>query len=128
MKLYEDTHLVLKKLKEKGIKVGILTDVPYGMDKKLVLSDIEKFKEYVDITLTSVEVGYRKPNKHGFIMLARELVVNPCEMIFVGDEQKDITGANNVGMYSVLIDRKNSNINYGQAKTIIRLSDLFEII
>lgn len=127
VKLYEDTILTLKMLKERGIKIGILTDVPYGMDKDLVLVDIEGFKEHVDIILTSVEVGYRKPNKKGFIALSNELGVTPNEMLYVGDEQKDIIGANNLGIYSVLINRTNSNVNYGQKKTIKKLNELLEI-
>jgi putative hydrolase of the HAD superfamily len=127
VKLYEDTISTLKTLKERGIKVGILTDVPYGMDKKLVLTDIEKFKEYVDIVLTSVEVGYRKPNKQGFIQLSKELGVGLNEMIYVGDEEKDIIGASNLGICSILINRSNNDIEYGQKKTIKKLSDLLDI-
>lgn len=106
--------MTLKDLKENGIKIGILTDVPYGMDKNFVLSDIERFKEYVDVILTSVEVGYRKPNKQGFIKLSNELDVNPNELTYVGDEQKDIIGANNIGIHSILINRGNDYIDYGQ--------------
>ncbi len=127
VKLYEDTTSTLKTLKEKGIKVGILTDVPYGMEKKLVLADIEKFKEYVDIVLTSVEVGYRKPNKRGFIQLSKELGVDSNEMIYVGDEEKDIIGANNLGIYSILINRTDNYIEYGQKKTIKKLNELLDI-
>lgn len=128
VKVYEDTLLTLKAIKERGMKVGILTDVPYGMDRNLVLADIEAFKEYVDIVLTSVEVGFRKPNKQGFAALANGLAVNVNEMVFVGDEEKDIIGANNLGIYSVLINRTNECINYGQEKTITKLSELLEII
>ena len=127
VKLYEDTTSTLKSLKERGIRIGILTDVPYGMDKNLVLDDIEKFREYVDIILTSVEVGYRKPNKHGFIQLSKELVVDLNELIYVGDEEKDIIGANSLGIYSVLINRTNNDLKYGQKKTIRNLSELVDI-
>lgn len=128
IRLYEDTASTLKTLKERGIKVGILTDVPYGMDKKLVLADIEKFKEYVDIVLTSVEVGYRKPNKQGFIQLSKELAVDSNEMIYVGDEEKDIIGANGLGICSILINRTDNDIQYGQYRTIKKLSELLDIL
>ena len=127
VKLYEDTISTLKILKEKGVKIGVLTDVPYGMDKKLVLFDIENFKEYVDIVLTSVEVGYRKPNPQGFIQLSKELAVDLNEIIYVGDEKKDIIGANSLGIYSILINRTNNDIKYGQKKTIKKLSNLLDI-
>jgi len=127
VKLYDDTISTLKNLKKRGVKIGILTDVPYGMDKKLVLADIEEFKENVDIILTSVDVGYRKPNKHGFMQLAKELGVALNEMIYVGDEKKDVIGANSLGIYSILINRTNNNIDYGQKTTIKELSELLKI-
>jgi putative hydrolase of the HAD superfamily len=125
--LYEDTILTLQKLKEKDFKIGILTDVPYGMGKEYVLKDIEQFKEYVDVILTSVEVGYRKPNAKGYKELSSKLCVSESDMIFIGDESKDIIGANNAGMFSVLINRTNEVFNYGQKKTIKSLVELLEI-
>lgn len=38
-------------------------------------------------------------------------------MIYVGDEEKDIIGANSLGIYSILINRTNNTIEYGQKKT-----------
>jgi putative hydrolase of the HAD superfamily len=125
--LYEDTILTLQKLKEKDFKIGILTDVPYGMGKEYVLKDIAQFKEYVDVILTSVEVGYRKPNVQGYKELSSKLCVSESDMIFIGDESKDIIGANNAGMFSVLINRTNEVFNYGQKKTIKSLVELLEI-
>jgi len=127
VKLYDDTISTLKTLKERGIKIGILTDVPYGMDKNYVLMDIDGFKEYIDVILTSVEAGHRKPNKQGFIALSNELGVTPNEMIYVGDEEKDIIGSNDLGIYSVLIDKSNSCTDYGQKKTIKKLNELLNI-
>lgn len=95
------------------------------MDKKLVLADIEEFKKYIDVVLTSVEIGYRKPNKQGFIQLSKELAVDINEMIYVGDEEKDMIGANRLGIYSVLVNRTNTVIDFGQKKTIKNLNELF---
>jgi len=128
VKVYEDTVSTLKHLKGLGVKIGILTDVPYGMDKHYVLKDIKEFKEYVDVVLSSVDVGFRKPNNQGFINLSYNLGVNPKDMIYVGDEEKDIIGANNSGMYSVLINRTSEDIFYGQKKTIRSLGELLEIV
>lgn len=126
--LFPETISSLKTLKEIGIKSGILTDVPYGMDKEFVLSDVEPFKEWIDVLLTSVEVGYRKPNVHGYMKLADELGVKPENMIYVGDEPKDILGANNVGMLSVLVERDGSYKDFNQKKTIKDLSELINLV
>ncbi|MDP4147459.1 MAG: HAD family hydrolase [Bacillota bacterium] len=127
-KLYEDTIATLQKLKELNIKIGILTDVPYGMDKNYVLKDIEQFKEYIDVVLTSVDVGYRKPHINGFTELSKCLGVSSSDMIFIGDEPKDIIGANKSEMFSVLINRTRDDINYGQRKTINSLTELLDIV
>lgn len=126
--IYEDTILTLQKLKEKNIKIGILTDVPYGMDKEYVMKDVHGFEKYINAVLTSVEIGYRKPNIHGFKDLAQNLNVSASEMIYVGDEPKDIIGANNAGMFSVLINRTSKVINYGQKETINTLLELLTMI
>jgi putative hydrolase of the HAD superfamily len=124
---FEDVIELLTQLKLKGIKIGILTDVAYGMDNIYSLNDIKSISEYIDVALTSVDVGYRKPNEKGFKLLLERLNVNPEEMIFVGDEEKDVSGANNVGICSVLINRDNILKDYSQHYTIDNLLELLNI-
>jgi putative hydrolase of the HAD superfamily len=123
--LYGDTLITLKALKERNVKVGVLTDVPYGMNKEFVLRDIKPIQEYIDVIITSVDVGLRKPSPKGFVHLAKELGIEPKEMIFVGNEIKDIEGANRSGMKSALIDRIGKGVEWNQS---ILLKDLTEII
>jgi putative hydrolase of the HAD superfamily len=125
--LYDDTVITLENLKKQGVRIGILTDVPYGMDRDYVLNDIEAFKGYIDVLLTSVDVGFRKPNKQGYSDLLNNLDVAANEMVFVGDEQKDILGANSMGIYSVLINRTSTIKEYGQRKMISSLKELMAI-
>jgi putative hydrolase of the HAD superfamily len=126
--LYQDTIPVLKALKERNIKIGILTDVPYGMNKTLVLRDMEPIQGYLDIILTSVEVGFRKPRQEGFNRLAKELETDVREMMYVGNEEKDIMGANQSGMMSVLIDREKRRPEWNQGRTIQSLKELLLLL
>lgn len=123
-KVYEDAISVLKQLKAKGIRVGILTDVPYGMNKSFVLRDIEPFQSYIDVIVTSVDAGFRKPRSEGFIRLAGELGTETHRMMYVGNEFKDIAGANAAGMRSVLIDREGRNPEWNQSISLTNLNDL----
>lgn len=127
-KVYEDTVSMLKELKRKNIRIGILTDVPYGMSKPYVQRDIGPIREYIDVLLSSVDVGYRKPRTEGFAQLARELGTAVDQMIYVGNEQKDITGANQSGAVSVLINREQQAVDWGQRITILSLSEVLNYL
>ncbi len=125
---FPETIETLAELKRNGLQIGVLTDVAYGMDNAFSLKEFAILSEYIDIVLTSVDVGYRKPNKTGFMRLLDFFHVSADEMIYVGDEDKDIKGANNVGIVSVLINRNDEVKEYSQNYTINSLNDIFSII
>jgi len=125
---FAEAEAVLRQLKERGIKIGVLTDVAYGMDSEYALADIQSLAPYIDVALTSVDVGYRKPHAKGFSILLEQLAVAPAEMVFVGDEAKDMAGANQAGMYSLLINRDEQEKDYAQRRTIHDLAGLLELV
>lgn len=127
-KMCDDTMDLLKYMKNNHILSAILTDVPYGMSYEYVRRDTKDFDYLIDILVTSVEIGMRKPNENGYLKLLKQLNCNPKEVIFVGDEEKDILGANNIGMTSVLIDRIASYKSYGEDYKIADLREVIEII
>jgi putative hydrolase of the HAD superfamily len=129
--IYDDSLTVLETLKRKGISTGILTDVPYGMKKEFVERDLNSvgiLNHYIDVLLTSVDVGHRKPEPMGYVRLAHELGVEPCEMIYVGNERKDIEGANAAGVYSILIAREDEPDKWGQQKSVKSLHEIMQLI
>lgn len=97
--LYEDTKEILQYCQKEGIKCAVYTDVAYGMDDELSLKDIEEVSDKIDLKLTSRKVGYRKPHQKGFEMMLEEFKCKPAEMLFVGDEEKDIQGAKKTRNY-----------------------------
>jgi len=126
--LFDESKDVLEGLASKGILMGFLTDVAYGMDNVYALTDIDEISEYFDAGFTSVDIGYRKTTTKGFEMLAQALNVSPSEMLYVGDEEKDVVGANAAGMISVLINRSDEKKNWGQKYTIQSLHGLLDIV
>ena len=126
--LYPEVGETLKRLFDKGILLGTLSDVAYAMDNVYVLEDIRAVIKYIDYPLTSNDVGYRKPCAVGLKLLAEKMQVDMKEMIFVGDEEKDIMCAANAGVYSVLINRSNEVKNYGQDKEIKALDELLSMV
>jgi putative hydrolase of the HAD superfamily len=125
-KPFNDTEEVLQDIKNNNFKIGILTDVPYG-SINVVTDDINKIKNYkiIDVILSSVETGYRKPNITGYNMLAEKFGIRINEMIYIGNEEKDIIGANDAGIISILINRSNKEINYGEKYQFKNLKDMW---
>jgi len=128
-KLFDDTEEVLEDIKKNNLRIGILTDAPYG-SIKVVTDDINKIKnnKIIDVILSSVEVGYRKPNINGYIMLSKKFGIQTNEMIYIGNEKKDIIGANNAGIISILINRTDKEINYGEKYQFKNLLDMWHFV
>lgn len=125
--VYPEVEETLRGLSEKGILLGTLSDVAYGMDNVYALEDISAVIRYIDYPCTSNDIGYRKPRRDGLQFLAEKMKITAGEMAFVGDEEKDILCAVNAGAYSILINRSGSVRNYGQDKEIRTLDELLKM-
>ncbi len=122
--IYDDAREFLLFLRKSKIKTATLSDVPYGMENKYALEDISEIIEYIDLPYTSNDIGYRKPNIRGLQRIAAELGVMLQELMYIGDEEKDIVCANNAGAVSVLIDREAKSLEYGQQYRVNSLNEL----
>jgi putative hydrolase of the HAD superfamily len=127
---YPETGEVLTALRKRRMPIGILTDVAYGMPQEFIERDITGagIDGLFDVLVTSVEVGVRKPEPAGYITLANRLGVAPAEMLYIGNEPKDVIGASRAGMTSVFLDRANSGANHGQHFTVNTLTGLYDIL
>ena len=85
---------LIKKLKEAGYKVALLSDFP--PEQK---GDIWGIKDLCDVLLNSEEAGALKPDSTPFIHLANALNIPTEQILYVGNNHKyDIVGSKNVGM------------------------------
>lgn len=125
--LFPDVEQTLKALSEKGITLGTLSDVAYGMDNAYALDDIASVIRYIDYPFTSNDTGYRKSCTKGLEILSEKMRTALSEIVFVGDEEKDMVCASNAGAYAVLINREPVTKNYGQARTIHALTELLAL-
>ena len=127
---YPETVSVLQTLRKHHIPTGILTDVAYGMPRTFVERDIAGagITGLFDVLLTSVEVGVRKPEPAGYLELAKCLGVEPSQMLYVGNESKDVIGAKRAGALGVFLDRNGTGENHGQDVTVSTLTSLYEIL
>ncbi len=128
---YPETLNALKTLKHEGVRLGALTDVPYGMPREFVLRDLTGvgLDSMLDVVLTSVDVGWRKPERAGFLTLAGSLdAASPDQLWYVGNEEKDIVGATAAGAVAILLDREDRRPEWGQRYTLRSLSELPTIL
>lgn len=128
IKIYADAEETLQELKSGNILTGTLSDVAYGMDNSYALEDIKPLLKYIDLPFTSNDAGYRKPNGKGLEIISGKMNVLTSEMIFVGDEKKDMECARNAGAVSVLINRDSEEKDFGQDYVIRELKELITII
>ena len=126
--IYPETLDFLDKLKAEGYKIAALTDVAIGMPDELHKSYFPELLPYFDMYVSSISCGYRKPNPKGLSDIAENFGVASSEMIMIGDEEKDIKTAKRFGCKSVLIDRRNRNVDFGQDYTVTDLNGLCEVL
>jgi putative hydrolase of the HAD superfamily len=103
--LFEDVVPALKGVREKKLTIGLLTN----LDRDMVAMCRELgIGQYIDVTVTSGEIGVDKPDPRIFQAALKRAAVTAAEAVLVGDQYKnDILGARGVGMKGILIDRQN---------------------
>ena len=126
--IYDDSINCLELLKQKGIKIAALTDLPTAMPDEFFKKDILDLLEHLDLYVSSLTCGFRKPSKNGLVYIAEHYNVDVANLVLVGDEEKDIKTAKNAGCTSILINRKNDYRNYGQDFSISSLNELQNFI
>lgn len=118
---------LLDMLVDNNIKISIVSDYP-AEDK------LEKmgFLRYPWVTIINCEdIGWLKPNPHGFKLAMKRMGTLPSETMHVGDSLKyDILGAKNAGMMTAWLKRwwKIGKIDIKPDYTISNFYDLIDIL
>ena len=82
-----------------GVKIGVLTD--YETEYQIIKLEKLGLIKYIDIVVTSEEVGIEKPSVQMFQTILYKLKADVDTTIMIGDNfDKDILGALNLNMYS----------------------------
>jgi putative hydrolase of the HAD superfamily len=100
--LFDDALPVLEALRERGLKLGLLSNSSRDLDEFVAHHGL-----VVDAVLTSHVHGKTKPHRTIFRAMLERLEVEPPEAVMVGDTiEDDVEGALAVGMRAVLLDRE----------------------
>jgi len=122
-KSFADSLEALKLVKSRKLTIGLISNVGQEIDS--YCSELG-FEPYLDLKVTSFEVGFDKPRPEIFELALKKASVKASEAIYVGDVyEQDIVGARGVGMRAILIDRNQSTVKYDcpVINTLIRVTD-----
>jgi putative hydrolase of the HAD superfamily len=103
---YSGLEDALTVLRNRGYKLGVLSDFPVG--NKLNYFRVDS---HWDVTMSSEETGYLKPHPAPFLTLAERLGCKPEEVLYVGNSiAYDVKGASAAGMKTVYINWKKQDL------------------
>ncbi|MGQ0624046.1 MAG: HAD family hydrolase [Sporichthyaceae bacterium] len=99
-----DAALVLSGLRERGIKVGVLSNTIWPREQHEAWFRRDGVLELIDAAVFSSEIAWTKPHPQAFAAAADALGVVAREVLFVGDRPfEDIHGASRAGMRTALV-------------------------
>ncbi|MFH1225111.1 MAG: HAD-IA family hydrolase [Candidatus Diapherotrites archaeon] len=100
---YPHVRTTLLHLKERGIKLGIVSDAP-RLRAWIRLSEMN-LSGFFDVVVTLGDTKRRKPHRMPFDAAIKLLGMRADEILFVGDNPaRDIAGAKKVGMKTALAE------------------------
>lgn len=136
IEFYEDVLPCLHELRNKGIKLGIITD-GYAVSQKQKLKAVRAYEMFDEIVITD-ELGreYWKPHIKPYELMKIKLNEDYNSMAYIGDNVlKDFVTANSLGITTIHIKRPDgiyNNLNvedkYNARAGITNLKDLLEVL
>ncbi|HET7320433.1 MAG TPA: HAD-IA family hydrolase [Candidatus Saccharimonadales bacterium] len=92
----------------KTYKIAVLSNVVSGgLNHYFSEEELEK---YFDVTTTSGDAGYMKPDPEIYWHAAEQLEIEPSSCVFIDDTEGHCTGATDAGMHAIWYQ------NFEQAK------------
>lgn len=120
-RLFDDSLSAVRQIREKGIKVAVLSNWDHSLHQCL---EGHGLGYEFDAVFASLEYGVEKPDPRFFQIALDHFGVEPGECFHVGDDVvDDFEGARGVGIPTVLLDRDGAK---GVAKSIRSLAELEE--
>ena len=96
-KIYDYSFSLIEDFRKAGFGVACLTDLPSAMPDAYFREKIRPLLERIPLYVSSQSCGYRKPNPHGLIVIARHFRIGTDRLLLIGDEEKDALTAERAG-------------------------------
>lgn len=121
--VYDDVILTLKALKDKGCKLGVISDTLPMLEESL---EHFKLSGYFDSFTAASDIGYLKPSKAIFEKAIKSLNGIGENAIYIDDKPEKLHGLADLGIKGILIDRDNKYPE--NHDRINKLSDIINLI
>ncbi len=120
---------VLKKLKKKNYKLGILSNGTPSLLNELVKSN--SLDNIFDDIFSIEEVGIYKPDSKVYDLPIKKYKIQKEEAAFLSANTWDVSGGGNYGYSSIWVNRNNNifdNLDYKPKDEVKNLKQLLDII
>jgi len=108
--LFPDSIPVLKEIERSGYPLGVVSDA----QKVFCLEEAEilGLNRFFDCIVLSTQFGFRKPDPRLFTIACALVDIPPVDAVYIGnDPETDVKGAKQIGMQTILLDRKSEQRN-----------------
>ena len=125
---FKEVPEVLKSLKEKDLKLAILSNGTPALLNQLVKSN--NLDNLFDDLFSIEEVGIYKPDSKVYDMPIKKYNIQKNEVAFLSANTWDVSGGGNYGYNSIWVNRNNNifdNLDYKPKHTIKNLSELMAL-
>lgn len=100
--MFEDTFTTLDWLRERGYRLGCVTNRVFGGARFAEEMRELGLDRYFESTAVSCDLGYMKPHPRIYEHVLDEMKINPAETAMVGDSLRaDVQGAQALGMMAI---------------------------
>lgn len=118
--LHPYTQEVLKAINDRNYIQGIISNTIIPV--RYYANELTKMKinEYFYTIITSADVGYFKPKKEVFLFALESIGLLPEDVTFIADDlNTDITGALQLGMKTILVNRYTTKPEAPEGVTVV---------
>jgi 2-haloacid dehalogenase len=126
---FKEVPEVLKSLKEKDLKLAILSNGTPALLNQLVKSN--NLDNLFDDLFSIEQVGIYKPDSKVYDMPINKYKIQKNEVAFLSANTWDVSGGGNYGFNSIWVNRNNNifdNLDYKPQNEIKNLKELLNII
>ncbi len=126
---FKEVPETLKKLKEKNLKLAILSNGTPSLLKELVESN--NLDKLFDDIFSIEEVGIYKPDSKVYDLPIKKYKIKSNEVAFLSANTWDVSGGGNYGYHSIWVNRNDNifdNLDYKPNNQVKNLSELIDLI